>query len=63
MGVGGASYLKEMETTAWESLDKVAQERISSEVAFLKVVVPGNPADELVRTASEQTADLICNLW
>ena len=58
-GVAGTAYLKEIENTARESLDKVALERVSSEVGCLKVVALGNPAEEVVRTAAEHVADLI----
>ena len=58
-GVVGASYLKEIEGTAKESLDKVARERVSAEITSRQVVVLGNPADEIVTTADEVKADLI----
>jgi nucleotide-binding universal stress UspA family protein len=59
VGIGSTSYLEQIETTARESLDKIAVERISGEVASLKVVVHGNPPEEVVRTAAEYNADLI----
>lgn len=58
-GVVGISYLKEIEATAIESLDKVALERISAEITSRKLVVLGNPADEIVTTAHKVNADLI----
>ena len=58
-GVGSASYFEQVELTARESLDKIVTERVSSEVASLKMIVHGNPPDEVVRAAGEQNADLI----
>ncbi len=59
VGVASASYFEEIESTARESLDKVTVERVSDVVASRKVIVHGNPADEVVRTAAEYKADII----
>ena len=59
VGIDSVSYLKEMEATAKDSLNRLDQERVSGEVTLSKLVVHGNPADEIVRTADEVNADLI----
>ena len=58
-GAVGISYLKEIEATANETLDKVALERVPAEINSRKLVVLGNPADEIVTTAHKVNADLI----
>jgi nucleotide-binding universal stress UspA family protein len=59
VGINSALYLNEMEATAKDSLNRLSQERVSGEVNLRKMVVHGNPADEIVRTADEVNADLI----
>lgn len=59
VGFAGTSYFEQIKSTARESLDKAAREKVSPGVTSLKVIVHGNPADEVVRTAAEQNVDLI----
>ena len=58
-GAAGTAFLKEIEATARESLDKVALERVSDEVTLRKVIGHGNPADEIVEEAHGENTDLI----
>jgi len=53
------SYQQEMEEAATNLLQQVSKERVSSEVDCKRLIVHGDPADEIVRGAKEQETDLI----
>jgi nucleotide-binding universal stress UspA family protein len=54
-----AEVLQEMEAAANDSLRAIMEEKIPGTVASSSIVAHGGPADEIVRIASDQNADLI----
>jgi nucleotide-binding universal stress UspA family protein len=59
MGFDIPSYQMEMEASAKESLIRVVEERISGDVEHRRMVILGDPANEIVQAAAEQGADII----
>jgi nucleotide-binding universal stress UspA family protein len=49
----------EMEASAKESSIRVVEERISGDVEHRRMVILGDPANEIVQAAAEQGADII----
>jgi len=62
-GPGMGSYIPiyetGMETRAKKQFSDVVQEKLSEEVKSCTIVARGNPADEIVRTAADENADII----
>ncbi|MBI4765854.1 MAG: universal stress protein [Deltaproteobacteria bacterium] len=54
-----AAYQKQMELNAHKNLEDLVRKKISEGVSVRTLVVLGNPADEIVKTADEEKADLI----
>jgi universal stress protein A len=54
-----AAYQKQMELNAHKNLEELVRKKISEGVSVRTLVVLGNPADEIVKTADEEKADLI----
>lgn len=52
-------YYKEMERDSKRNLAKVEEEQISPEINSKRIVVRGNPADEIVNHAKKENADVI----
>lgn len=52
-------YLRELESSAKTALADLTRERVSEGVNSREIVVQGEPADEVVRIAEEEGADLI----
>ena len=51
--------LKEVEESAKNSLQQIAQEIIAKEVKARTLLIQGGPAEEIVRAAEEEAVDLI----
>jgi len=60
-GMGGyvPTYDTGMETRAKKQFQDVVQEKLSEEVKSYTIIAHGNPADEIVRTAANENADII----
>ncbi len=58
-GFNLSKYLEEMVHAAQKSLDELAKNRISPNLAVRTVVLQGNPADQIVHLASSEGADII----
>jgi nucleotide-binding universal stress UspA family protein len=59
-GLDTAAYLQELLAYARESMDRaVGEMRLPETVAVKKLVLTGNPGDEIARTAEDQGVDLI----
>ena len=52
-------YYEELTRFAQKSLDELIDEKFSKDLSATARVVQGNPSDEIVRTASEEKADII----
>ena len=59
MGAYIPTYETGMEARAKKQFRDVVQERLSEEVKSCTIVAHGNPADEIVRTAADENADII----
>lgn len=54
-----SSYLEEMVSASQKSLDDITKNKISSDLKVKTMVLQGNPADEIVKTAKSEEVDLI----
>jgi nucleotide-binding universal stress UspA family protein len=54
-----ALYLQEMEAAAKKSLDELIQSQVTNQQAVRTMVVEGHPADQIVRIAADEGADMI----
>jgi universal stress protein A len=52
-------YYEELTRFAQRSLDELIEEQFSKDLSLSSRVMQGNPADEIIRTASEEKVDLI----
>ena len=58
-GYGIARILEDMETAAQTTLAKWREEKIPKDIPSRHVVLAGSPADQIVKVAEEENADLI----
>jgi len=58
-GPADLSVLKEMETSAKNSLQDIVKQRVSKELHTHQIVVLGGAADEIIRISEEEKVDLI----
>lgn len=61
-GVAGfnvSAYLEEMVNASQKSLNEVARDRVSPNLAVRTVVLQGNPADQIIHLAGSEKADII----
>ena len=54
-----SSYLEEMVSASQKSLDDIVENKIPSDLKARTMVLQGNPADEIVKTAKSEKVDLI----
>lgn len=54
-----ASYQEELEAASKKSLKDVIDKKVSKDLKIKPIIAHGNPADEIVRVANEENADLI----
>jgi len=54
-----SSFFDDTRASAGKKLDTVMRERISGEIKFRGIVMHGNPAEEIVRKAADEKADMI----
>ena len=59
MGMYAPTFDTGMEARAKKQFRDVVQEKLSEEVKSFTIIAHGNPADEIVRTAANENADII----